>query len=373
MHNPSILPFRPSTLRGLIDRMALECPDSVYLSSPESGLEWTFEELRRQSIRLGRKLHELGVRASEKVAFMAENGVFTSGLFLGTMYAGFVSVPLNVRAGRSQLAYMLDHSDAKVVFVSTEYETLLDEVKREVSRDLLVIRVDVDHGPDWEEAAASGFGFPEVRPDTASLLIYTSGSTGQPKGALHTHRSFIAGGWNSAIPHKLSSADRTLCVLPLYHLNAESVSLLATLLTGGSVVMPHQFLVRHFWEWIAEYRCTWSALVPTIISQLLEWGDPRAEGKGECSNGSGSCVPPRHRWRHPCTEHSRKSSGFCSLKRWARPNAVGTHSPTRFPPEKTRSARPAVRSALKPASSVRRERRCPPERRGRFFFAGRAS
>ena len=72
-----------------------------------------------------------------------------------------------------------------------------------------------------------------------------------------------------------------MCVLPLYHVNAQNVSLLPTLLTGGSVVMPHRFLVRSFWQWIAEYRCTWSALVPTIISQLLEWGDPRAEGKGE--------------------------------------------------------------------------------------------
>ena len=92
--------------------------------SPETGLEWTFQELRRQSIRLGQKLMAVGFAAGDKVAFMADNGVFTSGLFLGTMYAGFVSVPLNVRAGRSQLSYMLDHSDAKVVFVSNEYEPL---------------------------------------------------------------------------------------------------------------------------------------------------------------------------------------------------------------------------------------------------------
>ena len=269
------------TVRALIDRMAESRPEAVYLLSPEAGLDWTYQELRRQSNRLGQKLCELGCGAGDKIAFMMDNGLFTAGLFLGAMYGGFVPVPLNVRAGRSQLAYMLDHSDAKVVFVSDEYHQVIEELRGEVGRDLVVIRADVDHGPGWEQAGFPGGTLPEVQPDQDAVLIYTSGSTGQPKGALHTHRNFVAGGWNSAIPHELSPADRTLCVLPLYHVNAQNVSLLPTLLTGGSVVMPHRFLVRSFWEWIAEYRCTWSALVPTIISQLLEWGDPRAEGKGE--------------------------------------------------------------------------------------------
>ena len=249
--------------------------------SPEAGLDWTFQELCRQSNRLGQKLVELGFVAGDKIAFVMDNGVFTAGLFLGAMYAGFVAVPLNVRAGRSQLAYMLEHSGAKVVFVSGDYQQVIDELKGEVSRDVLVIRADVDHGPGWEQDEIPRGNLPAVKPDDDALLIYTSGSTGEPKGALHTHRSFVASGWNSVIPHELSAADRTLCVLPLYHENAESVTLLATLQTGGSVVMPHRFVVRSFWDWIADYRCTWSAIVPTIISQLLEWGDPRAEGKAE--------------------------------------------------------------------------------------------
>ena len=281
MYDPAGTAIGVPTVRALIDWMAESRPEAVYLLSPEAGLDWTYQELRRQSNRLGQKLCELGFGAGDKIAFMMDNGLFTAGLFLGAMYGGFVPVPLNVRAGRSQLAYMLDHSDAKVVFVSDEYHQVIEELRGEVGRDLVVIRADVDHGPGWEQAGFPGGTLPEVQPDQAAVLIYTSGSTGQPKGALHTHRNFVAGGWNSAIPHELSPADRTLCVLPLYHVNAQNVSLLPTLLTGGSVVMPHRFLVRSFWQWIAEYRCTWSALVPTIISQLLEWGDPRAEGKGE--------------------------------------------------------------------------------------------
>ena len=147
MYDPATTAVGVSTVRALIDRMAESRPEAVYLLSPETGLDWTYQELRRQSNRLGQKLCELGFGAGDKIAFMMDNGLFTAGLFLGAMYGGFVPVPLNVRAGRSQLAYMLDHSDAKVVFVSDEYHQVIEELRGEVGRDLVVIRADVDHGP----------------------------------------------------------------------------------------------------------------------------------------------------------------------------------------------------------------------------------
>jgi acyl-CoA synthetase (AMP-forming)/AMP-acid ligase II len=65
----------------------------------------------------------------------------------------------------------------------------------------------------------------------------------------------------------------------MYHINAECVTLMPTLMSGGSVVVPHHFSVSRFWDWIDEHQCTWSALVPTIISQLLDWKDPKAESR----------------------------------------------------------------------------------------------
>src|SRR5208337_628613 len=114
-------------------------------------------------------------------------------------------------------------------------------------------------------------------PEDPALLMYTSGSTGQPKAAVHSHRTLLAHGRNSVASHQLSSADRSLLVLPLYHINAECVTLIPTLLSGGSVVVPHRFSVSRFWDWLDEHRCTWSAVVPTIIAQLLDWEDPGAD------------------------------------------------------------------------------------------------
>jgi hypothetical protein len=57
-----------------------------------------------------------------------------------------------------------------------------------------------------------------------------------------------------------------------------------TLISGGSVVIPQRFSVSRFWDWLDEYRCTWSAVVPTIISQLLDWKDPHAANRADLFN-----------------------------------------------------------------------------------------
>ncbi len=276
-----MLPREPNTLRGLICQMAESLPKETFLRSPDSDARMTFAELRQSSDQLTQRLLSMGLSRGDKVAFMMDNGLFTAGLFLGTMYGGFVPVPLNVRAGSSHLIYALNHCDAKVVFVSDGYLPLLTEIRGEIHRAIEVVRADEDRGPEWETMEFAEKRLPEVGPGDDALLIYTSGSTGQPKGAIFSQNKVIEGAWNSVTAHDLTARDRSLCVLPLYHINAETVTLVPTLLTGGCVVMPHRFLVRSFWNWITKYRCTWSALVPAIITQLLDWIDPRAEGMGE--------------------------------------------------------------------------------------------
>jgi amino acid adenylation domain-containing protein len=271
----------PETVRSSIVRMAEARPEASFLISPETRAETTFADLRLRSERLAQRLLGLGLSKGDKVAFLLDNGLFTAELLLGAMYGGFTVVPANIRAGASHIAYTLTHSDARVVFVSDEYRSVLMEIHGQLSQQVQVIWADVDRGPDWQDAEAPGAPLSDVGPDDDALLIYTSGSTGRPKGAIFSQNKVLAGACNSILAHDLTQWDRSLCVLPLYHINAVNVTLISTLLTGGSVVMPRRFLVRSFWQWLTEHRCTWSALVPTIISQLLDWIDPRAEGMDE--------------------------------------------------------------------------------------------
>jgi amino acid adenylation domain-containing protein len=268
------------TIRELIDDRADAQPDAAFLIGPETGRILTFRGLQEQSGLISAQLRQAGLEPGDKIAFLMNNGLFTAQLFLGAMYSGFVAVPLNVRAGASQLSYTLDHCDARVVFVEEQYATLIKEVLAGVRREVRVIPANVDNFVA-EGGATAPISPPPPAPDAVALLMYTSGSTGQPKAAIHTHRTILAQARNSVVSHQLTSTDRSLLVLPLYHINAECVTLIPTLLSGGSVVVPHYFGVSQFWDWIDEHRCTWSALVPTIISQLLDWKDPRAESRGE--------------------------------------------------------------------------------------------
>jgi amino acid adenylation domain-containing protein len=262
------------TIREAIDAMAQAQPEGEFLISPETGAIVSFQELRKQSILLCNMLRQAGLETGDKVAFMMDNGLLSGQLFLGAMYGGYVTVPLNLRAGVVQLSYMLDHCDAKVVFVEERYADLLSEALKSVRRDMRVIAGSVDGPLPAFETAADGSAPLHPAAGDVALLMYSSGSTGKPKAAIHTHSSLLGHGRNSIEAHQLSSTDRSLLVLPLYHINAECVTLIPTLLSGGSVAIAHRFDVSRFWDWIDALHITWSALVPTILSELVEWDDP---------------------------------------------------------------------------------------------------
>jgi len=268
------------TLRELIDLRSTDARDRAFLISPETGRQLTFAGLQAQSRLLDARLREAGLKPGDKVAILMDNGLFTAQLFLGVMYGGYVAVPLNVRAGVSQLSYTLAHCDAKAVFVEAQYDALLKEVLTESRCKVRVLPAEVDGSLPANETRAASEPFTPA-PQDAALLMYTSGSTGMPKAAIHTHATILAQARNAVLSHQLTAGDRSLLVLPLYHINAECVTLVPTLLSGGTVIVPHKFVVNQFWDWLDEHRVTWSALVPTIISQLLDWKDPLAGQRAE--------------------------------------------------------------------------------------------
>jgi acyl-CoA synthetase (AMP-forming)/AMP-acid ligase II len=127
------------TIHDLIDRAAISSPAEAFLISPETGEIVTKNDLRERCIHLSAWLAARGLQSGDKVALMMDNGLMPAQLFLGVMYGGFVVVPLNVRSGVTQLSYMLDHRDAKAVFVEEHYRALFQEAMKEVARPIEAI------------------------------------------------------------------------------------------------------------------------------------------------------------------------------------------------------------------------------------------
>src|ERR1700735_5292692 len=135
------------TVRDLIDLQAGAQPDRGFLFNPETEQGVTFRQLQERAGRLCGLFLSMGLVPGNKIAFLMDNGLFTAQLFLGTMYGGFVTVPLNVRAGVSQLSYILENCDAKIAFVGHPYEALIKEVLDHVCRPVKVVLADADSGP----------------------------------------------------------------------------------------------------------------------------------------------------------------------------------------------------------------------------------
>ena len=266
------------SVRFHVDNQAELQPDKVFMIAPEPKLELTYAQLKESCIKLGKQLLKMGLRKGDKVSFFMGNGYQTMKIFLGAMYSGLVIAPLNLLAQPTQLIYVLDHSDTKLVFVTELNRERLEEALKEVSRDVEVMVIDKHTAEIFPAEDLSGYELPEVTQDDPALLLYTSGTTGLPKGAILTHKNMVAGGENVTLAHCLTPEDRGLVSLALYHINAEIVSAMAPLVSGSSIVVPERFSASSFWPLISEYRCTWFSIVPTICSYLVTGTEIEGQG-----------------------------------------------------------------------------------------------
>ncbi len=268
-----------NTIREYIDHHAANTPDDVFLITP-SEEDSSFELLRFQALKegvdlIGRQLAAHDIKPQAKVAFLMNNGQWAAMLFLAVMANRRVIVPLNAVAGETAMLHVLGHCDADIVFVAPELKAMLDSLIPQLGRSVSVVVVDEIDGPLWGDVkpARDLTDFDESSvptPDDKALLLYTSGSTGLPKGAILSQLAIVSGGRNVMLGHDLTSDDRALCVLPVYHINGAMVTVAAPLVSGGSVVMPKRFSVKQYWQLVSAFECTWSSIVPTIIKYLLD-------------------------------------------------------------------------------------------------------
>jgi acyl-CoA synthetase (AMP-forming)/AMP-acid ligase II len=285
-------PAPPGTVFALVEHQAATRPDAVYALGCEDGRSVDFAALRAHCRATCALLERAGVAAGDTVAFVMPNGLQTLLLLLGAMYGGRCVNPVNLLSQPEQMRYVLEHSDCKLVFVAPDWEArvraLLDGIARPVALQV------VDPAAAEMPAAAGAVAPPA--PEATALLMYTSGTTGRPKGVMLTQANLAANAQAIATEHGLGPADRVLGVLPLYHINAFAVTMLAPLAHGGSVAIAPRFSATAFWPQVQAQRCTWINVVPTIISFLLEGEAPppgATDGVRFCRSAS-AALPPEH-------------------------------------------------------------------------------
>lgn len=285
------------TVHALIERQAARQPLAVYARATESERHITYGELAHGCRRVAGVLARHGAKPGETISVVMPNGLQTLRLLLGAMHAGYCVNPVNLLSQSEQMRYVLAHSDCRVVCVAPEWEARVRDIVQAFDRPVTVIVVDPEAEalPGETEATSDA---PPPAADAVALLMYTSGTTGMPKGVMLSQRNLAANAHAISAEHALQPADRVLAVLPLYHINAFAVTMLAPLAHGGSLAMPPKFSAGRFWEQATQTQCSWINVVPTMISYLLEGPKPplaQTLAIRFCRSASAALPPEHHR------------------------------------------------------------------------------
>ncbi|MBU3000125.1 AMP-binding protein [Roseovarius nubinhibens] len=244
------------TLRDWLDHRAATTPDRPAFLFFDGGDPLTWAALRNRARQLAQALTVQDLAKGTSVAILQPNGRAAIESLFGVLYGGFRATVINLVAGDEAIAYALDHCEAPVALVGEAQQDLFSRTR-----------------PDGQTAFAPrdgvGAELHPLRPEDDALLMYTSGTTGRPKGVIHSHASLLAGGWTPTIAHELSASDCGLCVLPIYHINGLCVTVMSTLISGGTLAVAEKFSASRFWDQCETARATWFSVVPTIISHLL--------------------------------------------------------------------------------------------------------
>lgn len=236
----------------------------------------TYAELYERSCAVAGGLRALGPGAADRVLIMMENHLQHALGWFGTNLAGGAEVPINTALRGEQLAYVVNHSEARVVVVDGRYverfrhiEDLLTSVEHVVvhgDSDAELRRI--PSSPFASLAAATPVPPVPLHPWGTSAIMYTSGTTGRPKGVLVSHAQTYGRMWplNVGAPRQ---GDTTLVSLPIYHVIGQCRGLYNTLIAHGTTVLEERFSASSFWDTCRTHGVTYAPLVGAMASYLL--------------------------------------------------------------------------------------------------------
>ncbi len=235
-----------------IDQAAADRGDASYLEDAAGTGALTFAGLRRVTAGWARCLDRAGVAPGAAVALRLPDPLGYATALLGIIGAGRVVVPLDPAAPGAEVSRMLTVARPQAIVCDPGLPA------DDLPADLTVL---------WPaEAVAKDTALNLA--GTGGIFLCTSGTTGTPKGILLRDDQLAHVAAAVASHHRLSPADRGYCCLPLFHINAEVVGLLATLAARACLVLDRKFSRRGFWPLIEGKRITWINAVPAIITVL---------------------------------------------------------------------------------------------------------
>ncbi len=274
--------FAPLTPLQFLERSASVYPDTA--SIVHGPRRYTWSQTYARCRQLASALEKTGIGPGDTVTIMAPNIPEMYEAHFGVPMIGAVLNSLNTRLDAAMLAFILDHSETKVLIVDREYHRVMKEALALARVRPLVVDIDdaqcEDRAPigttTYEDFIAGGdaehaWQYPAHEWDSITLN-YTSGTTGDPKGVVFSHRGATLAAYGNATQWAMGMHPRYLWTLPMFHCNGWCFPWTLALVAGTSVCL-RRISAATIFEAIADNDVTHMCGAPVILGFIINAGD----------------------------------------------------------------------------------------------------
>lgn len=264
---------------SFIRRTADVFPDRLAVIYEDRRYSWT--ETYARVKRLASALRGRGIGKGDTVSIMAANTPEMFESHFGVPMADAVLNTINIRLEVETVAYILDHSDAKVVMVDTAFSAVVGEALNSVEREILVVDIVDEAGPggarigalDYEALLAEGdpdFDWQGPADEWQALTLnYTSGTSGRPKGVVYHHRGSYLMSMGTVVAWELPRHLTYLYTVPMFHCNGWGHAWTMTLL-AGTIVCNRAVSAKAVFDAIRQHEVTHFGGAPIVLSMLID-------------------------------------------------------------------------------------------------------
>jgi long-chain acyl-CoA synthetase len=250
----------PQSIPELLAQRASATPDKVFLFSEADKREFTYREFEEAVGRTAGMLAAKGIGKGDVVSLLLPNSVEYVIAYFACWELGALAGPVNGLLKSQEIEYVISNSEAKLMLVNTEFLAAVEAI--EIQR--VVFDDESETGKKFKKEKTN-----QLTAQDDAIIIYTSGTTGKPKGCVLTHKNIIANARQISTWLGFTDKDRLLTMMPLFHMNAVSVTTMSALYAGGSTVVSPRFSASRFWQIISDYQITSFGSVATMLSMLL--------------------------------------------------------------------------------------------------------
>ena len=279
---------------------SLGAENNLFLRNHQTGEDISYKAFFANAERMAKALVASGVKPGDRVAVQVPKTQAMLELYVGTVLAGAVFLPLNTAYTAAEITYFLTDAEPRIFVCDPNCKDELSAVAKDAGvAEVLTIGADENGSlPERRDAAAPGFTPSPRGPDDLAAILYTSGTTGRSKGAMLTHRALASNAQTLKDIWHFSADDVLIHALPIFHTHGLFVATNITLLAGSSCIFMSKFDADDILGYMPDATVLMG--VPTFYVRLLE-----TEGLGKASvnmrlfvSGSAPLLAETHdRWR----------------------------------------------------------------------------